>query len=131
MQKCWRDIHNLRSLYTFLYNWCFALRPSHYYDTTSFANRLYSHSYSAFGDILYAIELISCIFSCKPMKIDKPCRTFNRWRWLIKADVTSPANSQYLNIYSSIIFNFFLILLTILRNLLSGQFAIRNIYILR
>lgn len=113
-----------------MYNRRFTLRPSHYYNAASFANCLYSHSYCAFRDVLYSIELISCIFSCKSMKIDKSCRTFNWGGRLIKPDVASSTDSQNLNIDATIAFNFFLIFLAILGYLLSWQFSIRNIYIL-
>ena len=64
MQKCWRNVDRLFTLYTPPYDMSLTLWPSHYKYSFGFAYGIYAHCYCTFWYILYTTKWVCCIFTC-------------------------------------------------------------------
>lgn len=129
MQESRRDIAGKLAFDTLLDDIRLALRPRHDYDLFSLSNSVDSHGDCAFRDVFYSTKAVGSIFSSDSMEIHQAGDTVDRRRRLIEPDMSSPSNTQYLDIDSSISFDLFLIISTKLDHILSLDFSIRNVNI--
>lgn len=129
MKKSRRNLAGELSLYALFDYICFALRPRHDNNLFCFANGVNSHRYRALRHILQSSETGSSILPRDPVKIDQSSDAIN-WRWrLVESNMTSPTDTEYLDVDATIRLYLFFIIRTELDDIFPLDLSIGDVNI--